>query len=237
MRSRTAVLPGTAFLFAKMRVSPYNGFMRTVSAAFKRGLLGAILGILIVVGAVLTFTHKEEDASPVACTMEARMCPDGTFVGRTGPKCEFQTCPVQKDYRSAVYEIDGISTTLTDGYAVREVTPDSATKVTTRVFGNEAYGDLNGDGADDVAFILTQDTGGSGTFFYVAAALHTDIGFYGTNALLLGDRIAPQSTEIHDGIITVNYAVRKEGEPMTAQPSVGITRTFRIINDRLSEVR
>lgn len=30
----------------------------------------------------------------VACTMEAKMCPDGvTYVGRQGPKCEFSACP------------------------------------------------------------------------------------------------------------------------------------------------
>src|SRR3989344_2428627 len=30
---------------------------------------------------------------PVACTMEAKLCPDGSAVGRTGPKCEFAPCP------------------------------------------------------------------------------------------------------------------------------------------------
>jgi hypothetical protein len=30
---------------------------------------------------------------PVACTMEAKLCPDGTAVGRTGPNCEFSPCP------------------------------------------------------------------------------------------------------------------------------------------------
>lgn len=29
----------------------------------------------------------------VACTMEAKICPDGSSVGRTGPKCEFAKCP------------------------------------------------------------------------------------------------------------------------------------------------
>lgn len=29
---------------------------------------------------------------PVACTMDAKQCPDGSYVGRTGPKCEF-ICP------------------------------------------------------------------------------------------------------------------------------------------------
>lgn len=28
-----------------------------------------------------------------ACTMEAKLCKDGSSVGRTGPHCEFATCP------------------------------------------------------------------------------------------------------------------------------------------------
>ena len=32
--------------------------------------------------------------SPIVCTMEARQCSDGkTYVSRTGPRCEFSTCP------------------------------------------------------------------------------------------------------------------------------------------------
>ena len=30
----------------------------------------------------------------IACTQEAKLCPDGSYVGRTGPKCEFSACPV-----------------------------------------------------------------------------------------------------------------------------------------------
>lgn len=33
---------------------------------------------------------------PVACTMDARICPDGTAVGRQGPNCEFAPCPDPK---------------------------------------------------------------------------------------------------------------------------------------------
>jgi hypothetical protein len=29
----------------------------------------------------------------VACTMDAKICPDGTAVGRSGPNCEFTPCP------------------------------------------------------------------------------------------------------------------------------------------------
>jgi hypothetical protein len=31
--------------------------------------------------------------SLVACTMEAKICPDGSSVGRIGPNCEFAECP------------------------------------------------------------------------------------------------------------------------------------------------
>ncbi|CAN5908929.1 hypothetical protein BH11MYX4_BH11MYX4_59720 [soil metagenome] len=32
------------------------------------------------------------DCAP-ACTEEAKQCPDGSYVARTGPKCEFSACP------------------------------------------------------------------------------------------------------------------------------------------------
>jgi len=34
-----------------------------------------------------------EEISVGACTMDAKQCPDGTYVGRQGPKCEFVACP------------------------------------------------------------------------------------------------------------------------------------------------
>jgi len=34
----------------------------------------------------------------VMCTMEAKICPDGTGVGRTGPNCEFAPCPGEPGY-------------------------------------------------------------------------------------------------------------------------------------------
>lgn len=34
-----------------------------------------------------------EEGNQVACTMDAKICPDGSAVGRTGPNCEFAPCP------------------------------------------------------------------------------------------------------------------------------------------------
>ena len=127
-----------------------------------------------------------------------------------------------KDYKDATYMIEGQPVALVHGVAETEAAPGSASKVTTKYFGNEAKGDLNGDGIPDIAFLLTQETGGSGTFFYLVAAVQNADGTYsGTDGVLLGDRIAPQTTEITDGKVIVNYADRAASEPMTAQPSVG----------------
>jgi hypothetical protein len=131
--------------------------------------------------------------------------------------------------------IDGQPVTLIDGRAETAAAPGSASKVVTQYFGNQALGDLNGDGATDVAFIITQSSGGSGTFYYAVVALHTTSGYVGTSAVLLGDRIAPQTTEVNEGQLVVNYADRAAGDPMTAQPSVGVTKHLQVQGTMLVE--
>lgn len=124
--------------------------------------------------------------------------------------------------KDATYVINDQKVTLQNGVAETEVAPGSASKIITRYFGNEVRKDLDGDGREDVAFLLTQEMGGSGTFFYVVAALNKADGWAGSQAMLLGDRIAPQTTEMGKGnIIIVNYAGRKTGESFAVPPSVG----------------
>ncbi|MEN9653970.1 MAG: hypothetical protein RL235_82, partial [Chlamydiota bacterium] len=38
-------------------------------------------------------TLRITKSGQVACTMDAKVCPDGSYVGRTGPDCEFAPCP------------------------------------------------------------------------------------------------------------------------------------------------
>lgn len=129
------------------------------------------------------------------------------------------------DYKNIAYEIDGQSVLLKNGFTEIEIAPNSASKMQVQYFGNELVSDINSDGRDDVVFLLTTQTGGSGTFYYVVGALNTENGYVGTDGYFLGDRIAPQTVEKsqdarHKDVIVVNYAERGEGEAMTAQPSV-----------------
>lgn len=139
--------------------------------------------------------------------------------------------------QNAVYEIEGAEITLINGVAEVGVAPGSASKMTVRYFGNKAEGDLNGDGLADQAYLLTKDGGGSGVFYYVVAAWRSGETYRLTKTMFLGDRIAPQTTEIRDGQLIVNYAERRLEEPMTAAPSVGVSRYFRVINGQLEEVK
>ncbi len=138
---------------------------------------------------------------------------------------EEQNQKAQSDFKSATFVINGRAITLVNGVSEENV-PNSSAKIITRYFGNELKTDLDNDGREDVVFLLTQTEGGSGTFFYIVASLNTPDGYLGSDGYLLGDRIAPQTTEMsrnprHKQVIVVNFAERAPSEPMTTAPSVG----------------
>lgn len=120
--------------------------------------------------------------------------------------------PDVTDYKNATFEIEGEQIKLGGN---------------VRYFGNDLTTDLNGDGTPDTVFIVVSEPGGSGTFFYAVAALQQEDGNYvGSDGYFLGDRIAPQTTNLsqnpgHENVIVINYADRALGEPMSTQPSIG----------------
>ena len=62
-----------------------------------------LVSILVVFGATVAVWLRagNNGTHTVACTMEAKLCPDGSAVGRTGPNCEFAECANGIDYTSA----------------------------------------------------------------------------------------------------------------------------------------
>lgn len=141
------------------------------------------------------------------------------------------------DPKNTTYIIEDQSVALSNGVGETESAIGSATKTITRYFGNEAYGDVDGDDDNDLVFLITQSTGGTGTFYYAAVAYRTPTGYKLTNTFFVGDRIAPQSTEIKEDSkeIHINFAERKKGEPMTAEPSVGATLLLKVTPEGVLE--
>lgn len=130
------------------------------------------------------------------------------------------------DYRAAsdplnaAYMIEGREIRLQNGRSEVAAGPNSATKIRTFVSGDVIEGDLDSDGDEDAALILVHDPGGSGTFYYVAVAENLNGRYRGTNAVLLGDRIAPMDLQIRNGVVIARYATRGSHEPMSTAPSV-----------------
>lgn len=125
---------------------------------------------------------------------------------------------VFSSYKTAEYLIDGKPIVLgTNG---------------TKYFGDEVSGDIDGDGKPDVAFLFTDEPGGSGTFYYAAGAIaktNADgtTGYVGTNAVFLGDRIAPQMLYAEYGGVLVSFAERADSDPMTTPPHIMISSFYK----------
>ncbi len=53
-----------------------------------------VFGLIATASAFYYYLNNPGNDVGVACTQEAKQCPDGSYVGRTGPNCEFAACPV-----------------------------------------------------------------------------------------------------------------------------------------------
>lgn len=91
-------------------MAPVTKPAKPQSPSFLRGMkestLYIVISVLIVLasigGYILGKSTVTVPSIPVAqaCTMEAKICPDGTAVGRSGPSCEFSPCPPETGEQS-----------------------------------------------------------------------------------------------------------------------------------------
>jgi hypothetical protein len=116
--------------------------------------------------------------------------------------------------------IDGENFILSDGAAEKVSAPGSATKNTVALVGEPVTGDVTGDGEPDVALLIRNDPGGSGTFYYAVVAVGEGSSYRATNALLLGDRIMPQAVDFTEGRFIYRFLERGAEEPTAETPTV-----------------
>ncbi len=149
----------------------------------KNTLTQSAVGTLFALGSLVAFAPvASAEMAPwvgpdaVACTQEAKACPDGSYVGRTGPNCAFAACPGSNtDAVNGVYptygddarwstNVDGSVTvtdqnTATDDDAVNGVYPTYGDDAKT---GAEAGVTANADGSPS--------NGETGFFVWVSAS-------------------------------------------------------------------
>jgi hypothetical protein len=55
-----------------------------------------ILAVIAILSTAMYIVSGYPKTNTAGCTMEAKICPDGSAVGRSGPSCEFSPCPTTK---------------------------------------------------------------------------------------------------------------------------------------------
>ena len=108
----------------------------------------AVLVIVVFAGGAYFFLAKPfEPQNPggIACTTEAKQCPDGSYVGRTGPDCAFAACPSPTATLPAIQQLNAPgSVSLQQGsiaevrnesfyFTLQSLSPSSATIQVTQV--------------------------------------------------------------------------------------------------------
>lgn len=54
-----------------------------------------IVGVLVIGGGIWYWQSQKE--KPTVCPQDTKLCPDGSYVSRIGPNCEFAACPEKRD--------------------------------------------------------------------------------------------------------------------------------------------
>jgi len=64
----------------------------------KKTLIILIILLVVLTGAWLGLRFLIGGEEPIACTQDAKLCLDGSYVGRVGPDCEFTLCPGESEW-------------------------------------------------------------------------------------------------------------------------------------------
>ena len=143
-------------------------------------LLYGILVIVILGIAGFAYRNVLEQgvAKPVAataCTMEAKICPDGTTVGRSGPDCAFAACPSN----NVTVDSANIAFALPTGY----VADENASGADPTMIG--AFVKVNTGSTTPIGTIIVRDfpipSGSSASSVMIAHSIHDPSGLPATS--------------------------------------------------------
>lgn len=159
-----------------------------------------------------------------------------TTIAPTSTDVTNQALLTHPDPSNATFDFEDGALTLKDGVNEKQVDKSSAV-VETSLTDIIGYGDLNNDKKEDAVVVLVQDGAGSGLFVYIASYVSAPLKYLGTNAIFIGDRVEPKNIAIKNELISLTYLDRKTNEPMSAEPTVSITKTYKYSKGILVEVK
>jgi heat shock protein HslJ len=178
---------------------------------------------LIEPGWTLCIPSGEDMAKLMAVTTSAATAPTGL-------------APV--DLMNATYQgIYAEPVTLTDGsYEGEPFVEGGASRPTVTFIETPiTYGDVTGDGQAEAVVLLAENSGGSGTFVYLALVVNQDGQPVNVATTLLGDRAQVDSMSVENNQIVVELVQHGPDDPMCC-PSQRVIKTFALQGDQLVEI-
>lgn len=216
-----------------MKMTTGNRFNTHITRAAIHGAVFISLLLLVACAASAPVSNSAEPGTPATASStlappaEATLEPQPTVISASPAELDIDTLG-NIAYRSILEE----GVTLVGGRFEGEpfVAGGASRPVVTLLPEPVASGDLNGDGQIDAAVVLVSDSGGSGSFVYVAAVESRDGMAENTATLLLGDRVQVKSLAILDGRLVVRLLSHTLVDPACC-PSLETVREFILRED------
>ena len=99
-----------------------------------------------------------------------------------------------------------------------------------------AYGDLNGDGVEDAAFVLAENSGGSGVFTSLLV-VYSEGGLYAqAPGVMIDDRPIIDSVAIEGSVVKLQALVHAPNDPMV-NPTTRMSAEYSLLGGRLVQTR
>lgn len=131
------------------------------------------------------------------------------------------------DPKNATYAVEDNQITLTNGEVTNNASAASGNSYDALLGNVKTVADVDGDLVPETLVTLTYNSGGSGTFNYLAVL---KAGSEVAPTLFVGDRVIIKNITVTGGVITVNYLDRSDNDPMAAEPTQPKTLTTKFVN-------
>lgn len=210
---------------------------KTMIAHRVRALLALLLLLLTLAACAQPPAADETRGDDSAPTPTAAPAAEATQTSSPLPAATPSPSPAfsLEALRHGEYQFEGQTIRLEAGQAELPIVEGSASTMKVTLLEEAvAFGDLNGDGVEDAAAVMTVDMGGSGTFYHLVAILNRDGQPEQTASHLLGDRIQVKSIGVEAGEITMEMVWAGPEDPMCC-PTQEVTAQY-VLQDEIALV-
>jgi hypothetical protein len=193
---------------------------------------------LISLGVLLLLLIGCRPATPPAPVDETESAPVPIDELTSSPATPTEVSEQVEEIRNAQYQLgasDSLEVVqLTDG-KFEQGTPGAEDFLSVAVTDFVALGDLNADGTEEAAALISENYGGSGVFVFLAVYGNLNGTWSFQNSIMVDDRPQLQALSIADNEIFLEAVIHGPDEPMCC-PTLRTRRHYRFVDNQLDMI-